>query len=66
MVDADWYAFRQEEMYDPHREMSKALVVKKPQEAQKSKSLVGHESSQRQGRRSFMIPLAKRTFREEI
>ena len=50
MVDADWYAFRQvlykgvegkdwEEMYDPHREMSKALVVKKPQEAQKAKAL---------------------------
>ena len=36
-----------EEMYDSYKVMSKALV-QKPQEAQKAKNLVGHESSQGQ------------------
>ena len=49
-VDADWYAFCQalykgiegtdwEDMYDSYKVMSKALGVKKPQEAQKTKAL---------------------------
>ena len=57
MVDADWYAFCQalykgiggkdwEEMYDFYKVMSKAVGVRKPLEAQKGKSFVGHESSQ--------------------
>ena len=37
----DW-----EEMCDSYKVMSKAVGVKKPQEAQKAKSLVGHESRQ--------------------
>ena len=48
--DADWYAFCQalykgiegkdcEEMYDSYKVMSKAVGVKKPQEAQKAKTL---------------------------
>ena len=56
LVDADWYAFCQalykgiegedrEEMYECHREMSRAVGAKKPQEAPKSKSFVDHESS---------------------
>ena len=60
LVDADLYASCQalykgiegddwEEMYKSYKEMSRAVGVKKPQEAQKEgKSLVGHESSQRQ------------------
>ena len=50
LVDADWYAFCQalykgiegedwDEMYDSCKAMSKALGVKKPQEAQKAKAL---------------------------
>ena len=50
LVDADWYAFCQalykgiegkdwEEMFDSCKVMSKALGVKKPQEAQKAKAL---------------------------
>ena len=50
LVDADWYAFCQslykgidgdcwEEMYFSYREMSRAVGVKKPQEAQKAKAL---------------------------
>ena len=50
MVDADWYAFCQalyggiegkdwEEMCDSYKVMSKAVGVKKPQEAQKAKTL---------------------------
>ena len=50
LVDADWYAFCQalyegiegedwEEMRDSHKEMSRAVGVKKPQEAQKAKAL---------------------------
>ena len=49
-VDADWYAFCQalykgiegkdwEEMYDSYKEMSWAVGVKKPQEAQKARAL---------------------------
>ena len=37
MVDADWYAFRQKKCMDPHREMSKALVVKKRKRPKKAK-----------------------------
>ena len=50
LVDADWYAFCQalykgiegedwEEMYESYKEMSRAVGVKKPQEAQKAKAL---------------------------
>ena len=50
LVDADWYAFCQalywgiegkdwEEMCDSYKVMSKAVGVKKPQEAQKEKAL---------------------------
>ena len=50
LVDADWYAFCQalykgieredlEEMYDSCKEMSRAVGVKNPQEAQKAKAL---------------------------
>ena len=50
LVDADWYAFCQalykgiegedwEEMYDSYKVMSRAVDVKKPQEAQKAKAL---------------------------
>ena len=50
LVDADWYAFCQafytgiggedwEEMYDSYKEMSRAVGVRKPQEAQKAKTL---------------------------
>ena len=49
-VDADWYAFCQalykgiegedwEEMYESYKVMSRAVGVKKPQEAQKAKAL---------------------------
>ena len=49
LVDADWYAFCQalckgiegedwEEMYDSYKVMSRAVGVKKPQEAQKAKA----------------------------
>ena len=49
-VDADWYAFCQalykgiegedwEEMYDSNKVMSRAVGVKKPQEAQKAKAM---------------------------
>ena len=53
-------------MYDSYKEMSRAVGVRKPQEAQKAKAFVGYESSQRQEGRVLMIRLAKRTFREEI
>ena len=50
LVDADWYAFCEalykgiegedwEEMYFSHKEMSRAVRVKKPHEAQKTKAL---------------------------
>ena len=50
LVDADWYAFCQalyksiegedwEEMYESYKEMSRAVGVRKPQEAQKAKAL---------------------------
>ena len=50
LVDADWYAFCQalykgiegkdwQAMYFAYREMSRAMEVKKPQEAQKAKAL---------------------------
>ena len=50
LVDGDWYAFCQalykgiegedwEDMYDSYKVMSKAVGVKKPQEAQKAKAL---------------------------
>ena len=50
LVDADWYAFCQalykgiegddwEEMYESHKEMSRAVGVRKPQEAQKANAL---------------------------
>ena len=50
LVDADWYAFCQalyrgiegedwEEMYESYKEMSGAVGVRKPQEAQKAKTL---------------------------
>ena len=59
LVDAYWYAFCQalyqgvegedwEEMYVSYKVTSEAVGVKKPQEAQKAKALVGHQSSQRQ------------------
>ena len=60
LVDADWCAFCQalykgiegkdwEEMYDSHKEMSKALGGKKKAAGgPEGKSLVGHKSSQRQ------------------
>ena len=59
LVDTDWYAFFPalykgiegndwEEMYDSYKVMSRAVGVKKPQEAQKATGLVGHESSQGQ------------------
>ena len=49
LVDADWYAFCQAlykgiegeewaEMYESYKEMSRAVGVKKPQEAQKAKA----------------------------
>ena len=46
--------------------MSKALGFKKAAGGPEGKSLVGHESSQRQEGKSSMIQLAKRTFRDEI
>ena len=61
LVDADWHAFCQalciegedwEEMCDSYKEMSKALVVEKPQ-GPEGKSLVGHEASQRLEERVF-------------
>ena len=50
MVDTDWHAFCQtlykgiegedsEELYDAYKEKSRAVGVKKPQEAQKAKAL---------------------------
>ena len=50
LVDCDWNAFRQavykgiegedwREMYEAYKEMSRAVVVKKPQETQKAKLL---------------------------
>ena len=50
LVDYDWYAFCQalykgtegedwREMYEAYKEMSRAVGVKKPQEAQKAKAL---------------------------
>ena len=50
LVDADWHAFCQAlhegiegedwgEIYDAYKEMSRAVGVKKPQEAQKAKAL---------------------------
>ena len=50
LVDADWYAFCQalckgiegedwEYMYDSHKEIKRAVGVRKPQEAQKAKAL---------------------------
>ena len=50
LVDADWYAFCQalykgiegedwEEMHDSYKVMSRAVGVRKPQEAQKAKAL---------------------------
>ena len=76
LVDADWYVFCRalykgiegedwEEMYDPYKEMSRAVGVRKRLGGAEGKSLVGHESSQRQEGRSSMIRLAKRTFRKE-
>ena len=48
LADADWHAFCQasykgkekigRQLYDAHKEMSRAVVVKKPQEAQKAKA----------------------------
>ena len=37
-----------EEMYNSHKVMSRDVGVKKPQDAPEGKSLVGHESCQRQ------------------
>ena len=50
LVDTDWHAFRQAlykgtegedcgELHDAHKEMSRAVGVKKPQEAQKARAL---------------------------
>ena len=50
VVDADWHAFCQaflwhrkgedwEELYDAHKEMSRTVCVRKPQETQKAKAL---------------------------
>ena len=75
MVDADWYAFCQalykgievedrEEMCDSCQVMSRAMGVTKAAGGPEGESLVGHESSQRQKGKSFMIRLAKRTFRK--
>ena len=72
LVDADWYAFCQalykgiegkdwEEMYDSYKEMSKAVGVKKPHEAQKARALWAMTEG-----KSFMIRLVKRTFWEEL
>ena len=72
LVDADWYAFCQalykgiegshwEEMYDSHKVMSKALGEKKAAGRSEGNSLVGHESSQGQKEKSFMIGLVKIT-----
>ena len=70
LVDADWYAFCQalykgiegedwEDMCESYKEMSRAVGVKKPQEAQKAKALWAKKSSQRQGGR-FLRPGSQR------
>ena len=59
LVDAEWNAFCQalykgieredwEEMYDSYKEMSRALWCDEAAGGPEGKSLVGHESSQRQ------------------
>ena len=61
LVDCDWYAFCQAlskgvdgedwgEMYETCKEMSRAVGVKKPQEAQKAKALWENEGGQGCGR----------------
>ena len=60
LVDYDWYAFCQAlykgiegedwgEMYDAYKEMSRAVGVKKPQEAQKAKALWKMKASKETG-----------------
>ena len=62
--DADWYAFCQalykgivgedwEDMYLSYREMSRAVGVKKPQEAQKAKALWKTKASKDAGEESY-------------
>ena len=59
VVDVDWYAFCQalykgiegedwEEVHESYKEMSRAVGVKNPHEAQGGKSFVVYDSSQRQ------------------
>ena len=75
LVDADWFAFFQalykgiegedwEDMYDSYKEMSKAVSVRQPQEAQKAKALWALKAA-KDREEEFSIRLAKRTFREE-
>ena len=58
LVDADWYAFCQalykgiegedwEEMYESYKEMSRAVGVREPQDAQKAKALWATKAAQR-------------------
>ena len=69
LVDADWYAFCQalyngiegedwEEMYESYKEMSRAVGVRKPQEAQKAKALWAMEAAK--DRREDFYDLASR------
>ena len=62
LVDYDWYAFCQalckgiegedwREMHEVYKEVSRAVGVKKPQEAQKAKSPLENEGSHGGGRR---------------
>ena len=58
LVDYDWYALQRQgedwgELFDAYKEMSRAVEVKKPQEAQKAKSPLGNEGSQGCRRRTL-------------
>ena len=77
LVDADWYAFCQalykgiegedwEEMYDSYKVMSRAVGVKKPQEAQKAKALWAMKAARDRKKEFCSQGLAKRTFRKGI
>ena len=76
LVDTDWHGFCQAlckgiegedlgELYDACKEMSSAVEVKKPQEAQKAKASLENEGSQGCRRKKTTIPRVKTTSWEE-
>ena len=75
MVDADWYAFCQalykgiegedwEEVYSSYKEISRAVAVKKPQEAQKAKALWKMKAAKDAGE-DYSTPRVKTVSKEE-